>query len=147
MGLSLSQRPSTPSASNMTKQQFLDAVAATKEHIQVLRCGRVGGTGMEECALAVDGACWASGACWAYRGHRHAPLWAAHGEWEALGNRTFADAFRGVYISNISCRGRADTGCAGLWGVGAFQRQRRPRGGSPGGGGDGLWNRPHNVAR
>lgn len=35
VGLSLSQRPATPSVSNMTKQQFLDAVAATKEYIQV----------------------------------------------------------------------------------------------------------------
>ncbi|GAB4815921.1 hypothetical protein N2152v2_002967 [Parachlorella kessleri] len=34
VGLSLSQRPSTPSVSNMTKQQFLGAVEKTKEYIQ-----------------------------------------------------------------------------------------------------------------
>ena len=43
VGLSLSQRPSTPSVSNMTKQQFLGAVEKTKEYIQV--GGRVVGVG------------------------------------------------------------------------------------------------------
>lgn len=34
VSLSLSERPSVPQVSNMTKEQFLDAVSTTKEHIQ-----------------------------------------------------------------------------------------------------------------
>lgn len=34
VSLSLSQRPTVPKVSNMTKSEFLGAVAATKEHIQ-----------------------------------------------------------------------------------------------------------------